>query len=89
VRASIQQRLLNTRQNSRRLVQNLIVPEPQHTVTEAFQIGRALVIAGLPFKMLTAVGFNDQPGFNAREVDNIRFDDELPAEFESREPARA
>jgi len=80
---------MNTRQNVVCLVQNLMVPEPHHTVTSALQIGRALVIAGLLFKMLSAICFNDQPGFNASEVDNIRLDDELPSEFESREPACA
>ena len=62
-----------------------MVPETHHAVTHSFQPGRAPgIVCGL-FRMLSPVDFDDQSGFQANEVHDIRFNYALAAELETRQ----
>ena len=63
--------------------QHLMIPEPKHAVTRAFENLSAsqVVLAGI--SMLTAVEFNDHPGFDASEVGDKTDDRVLTAEAQA------
>ena len=70
-------------QHTLQLVQNLIIPETKNSVSSALQIGGSPSIVGHLIDVLSAIGFNDQFGLQAYEIDYIRFDYHLASEFTS------
>ena len=74
----------NCLQNPLAILNHLVVPEPNHLPTLALQIGVTNSVART-FCMLRAVGFNDQLSANAKKVDNVRSDGDLPAKLKAAE----
>ena len=66
------------------MTQNIVVPEGQYSPALAGEIGVAMFVARM-LPMLRAVGFDDQPGADAKEVDNVGADRDLPAKLEAAE----
>jgi hypothetical protein len=65
-------------QHAGTVTQNVVVPKAQDTPPLSDQLCIApFVMAGQ--SMLAAIGLDDQPCFDASEVDNVRRDRELPA----------
>ena len=78
----------NRLEHARRILKHVIVPETQDTETFPAKIGIALAV-GITVAMLTAIRFDDQRSFEAGEVDDVRCDDVLAAEFGDRHAAVA
>jgi len=59
-------------------LQDLVVPEAEHPPA---RLGKSLISdrIGAGSAMLTAIGFDNQPSFNAREIHHIRRDRILPS----------
>jgi len=71
------QRLGYYLQNAGKVLQDLVVPEAENPPTRLCQSSVAdHVGAGSP--VLTAIGFDDQPSFNASEVHHVGRDRILP-----------
>jgi hypothetical protein len=67
-----------------RIRQHLSIPESQHSEPEGLESPSSQIVVRLSFfNMLTAVEFDDQPGFNATEIDDEGIDRNLPAELPS------
>ncbi len=66
------------------IAQHFIVPEPKDFPPLALKIGVANSVARA-FRVLRAVGFDDQLSANAEKVDNVRTDRNLPAKLETAE----
>ncbi|MBB4641744.1 hypothetical protein HNQ99_002057 [Rhizorhapis suberifaciens] len=64
-----------------RILQYIIVPEPQHGVTACLQRAGARLILGGPLRMLTAVQFDNQTSARTEEVCNMPTHWSLPPEF--------
>jgi hypothetical protein len=71
-------------QNPFAILQHLVVPEPKDFPPLAFQIG-VTGLVGKAFRVLRSVGFDDQLSANAKKVDDVRADWDLPAKLESAE----
>jgi hypothetical protein len=67
-------------QNPFAILQHLVVPEAKHLPPLAFQIGVSGLIARA-FRVLRSVGFDDQLSANAKKVDNVGADRDLPAKL--------
>ena len=74
----------NCLQNPFAILQHLVVPEPKDFPALAFQIGVTNGVAQA-IGVLRAVGFDDQLSANAKKVDDVRADRNLPAKLESAE----
>jgi hypothetical protein len=71
------QRLRDAVKDAVPVLQNLVVPEPQDAPASLTQQCIAPIVIAR-FGMLPAIGFDDQPGLRAREIDDIWRDRELP-----------
>jgi hypothetical protein len=69
----------NCLQNTFSILQYLMIPEAKHIPAPARQIGVSCVVA-TTFGMLETVSLDDQLSADAKKVDNIRSDWNLPAE---------
>jgi hypothetical protein len=67
--------------NSLQILEHIIIPESQDSVATRFKPSRPLHIAGnrIALRVLSAVHLDDQLGFGAEEVDNVRTDRLLTA----------
>ena len=74
----------NCLQNPFAILRHLVVPEPKDFPPLALKIGVANSVARA-FRVLRAVGFDDQLSANAEKVDNVRTDRNLPAKLETAE----
>jgi len=72
------QRLGNHPQNAGRVLQDFIVPEAENPPTGIDQ-GLIADNIGAGSPMLTAIGFDNQPSFNACEIHHIGRDRILPS----------
>jgi hypothetical protein len=72
----------NCLQDTFAILQHLVVPEPKDFPALAFQIGVPSLVARA-FSVLRTVGFDDQLSANAKKVDNVRSDGNLPAKLEA------
>src|SRR4029077_7428882 len=72
----------NCLQNPFAILQHLVVPEPKNFPALAFQIGVTDIVARA-FGVLRAVGFDNQLSADAKKVDNVGADWDLPAKLES------
>ena len=72
----------NCLQDTFAILQHLVVPEAKHLPALAFQIGVSGLVAKA-FGVLRSVGFDDQLSANAKKVDNVRSDWNLPAKLEA------
>jgi hypothetical protein len=61
------------------IFENVVVPKPQHAPTVSMQ-DRVATVMFSRTRMLTAVGFNDQSGFDAHEINNVGWYRKLSAE---------
>jgi len=59
-----------------RVHQHVVVPEPQHSIAIFMQALRAFNVT-LGVEVLTAIDFDDQLGFEAREIHDVRTDRKL------------
>jgi hypothetical protein len=66
--------------NSVKVVQKVIVPEAQHAIAFALEKGGSAFI-GRAFRVLAAIGFDDQPCFVTNEVGDERTNRLLSSEF--------
>jgi hypothetical protein len=78
---------MNLFQNRLCLSQYLMIPKSQNPVTSGFQKRSPALIALKLFSMLSAIGFDHQPGFKAGKINDIGFNDHLASELESTQPA--
>jgi hypothetical protein len=69
-------------QNPLPILQHLVVPGPEDFPPLAFQIGVSGLV-GKAFRVLRSVGFDNQFSANAKKVDDVRADRNLPAKLES------
>ena len=51
-------RCINRQENARHVIQNVVIPEPQHTMAIGFEISRSQFIGGA-IGMLTAINLDD------------------------------
>ena len=65
------------------LLQHVIVPEPQHFESTAFQKPRPRLVPGALFVVLATIDFNDQACINAGEIGDERPDRILSSELVS------
>ena len=72
----------NCLQNPFAILQHLVVPEPKDFPALAFQIGVSGPVARA-FRVLETVSLDDQLSANAKKVDNVGTDWDLPAKLES------
>jgi hypothetical protein len=77
----------NPLQNTVDIVQNLVVPESQDTITLGCQSGTALLIVDLLLCMLSAIGLNDEPGMETDEIHDVGTNHLLAPKLESGQPA--
>jgi hypothetical protein len=70
----------NCLQDTFAILQHLVVPEPKDFPALAFQIGVTNIVARA-FCVLRAVSFDDQLSANAKKVDNVGADRNLPAKL--------
>jgi hypothetical protein len=79
--------LIDCLQNALEIIENLVVPEPQHTNSSSLEESRPLLIPRScgGFVVLSAIQFNRQPGFMAIKIDHIRLNGVLAAEFAAHE----
>jgi hypothetical protein len=65
------------------IAQHLIIPESQYPIPQALQVQSPQPVGMLlrRFKMLASIQFNDQPDFQADEIQVERPDPMLPPEF--------
>ena len=73
---------VNCLQNPFAILQHLVVPEAKHLPALARQISVTDIVAKA-FGVLRTVGFDDQLSANAKKVDNVGSDRDLPAKLES------
>ena len=67
-------------QNPFAILQHLVVPEAKHLPPLARQISVTDIVTKA-FRVLRAVGFDDQLSANAKKVDNVGADWDLPAKL--------
>jgi hypothetical protein len=84
-RGTLLQRRDDGQQHTLGVAKHLVVPEPQHGVALGAQGGVALAIDGVGM-VLTAIDFDDQTRLGAEEIDDIRPDRRLAAEFDPELP---
>ena len=70
----------NCLQDTLAILQHLVVPEAQDFPSLAFQIGVSGLIARA-FGVLRPVGLDNQLSANAKKVDNVRSEWDLPAKL--------
>jgi hypothetical protein len=71
----------NCLQDTFAILEHLVVPEAKHLPTLVFQIS-VTVIVSRAFSVLETVGLDDQLSANAKKVDNVRADGNLPAKLD-------
>jgi hypothetical protein len=71
---------VNCLQNPFAILRHLVVPEPKDFPPVALKIGVTNIVARA-FRVLRAVGFDDQLSANAEKVDNVRADWDLTAKL--------
>lgn len=77
---SAAQRIKNYHSDALGIGQNVVVPEPQHTPPLPLEpFGPRGV--GFVVRMLTAIGFNDEPMLQAHEIDDVSADGPLAPEL--------
>jgi hypothetical protein len=88
VRGSFRKRGGNDLDHARHIFQDLIIPKPKNPVVV---IGKPFVAKLVPrtIRVLSAIGFNDEPALATNEIDSVRADRLLPNELESVQSARA
>jgi hypothetical protein len=66
----------------------IAIPKPDNPIAIAIQVGRSYCVARLMFRriVMVAVEFNDQPGFEANKIGNVRSDRVLPPKFVPSQP---
>ena len=74
----------NSLQNPFAILQHLVVPEAKHLPALVRQISITEIVANA-FGVLRTVGFHNQLSANAKKVDNVGADRDLPAKLESAE----
>src|ERR1700733_5351354 len=74
----------NSLQNPFALLQHLVVPEAKHLPALVRQISVTDIVANA-FGVLRTVNLHNQLSPNAKKVDNVRADRDLPAKLESAE----
>ena len=74
----------NCLQNPFAILQHLVVPEPKHLPALVRQISVTDIVANA-FGVLRTVNLHNQLSPNAKKVDNVRADRDLPAKLESAE----
>jgi hypothetical protein len=62
------------------ILDDIVVPEAQHTITLGFEKGGSASISG--FIMLAAIEFDDQPRFDTKKVDDEGADTGLSSELQ-------
>jgi hypothetical protein len=67
--------------------QDLVLPKTHDPIPHTFQLHRSPGIAGHLITLLSAIGFDDQSGFQACKVHNTGFDHHLAAEPVSQQTA--
>jgi hypothetical protein len=75
----LQQRNTNCFQDAIRLLENLVVPEPEHPKVSRFEPRGALAIF-LGVEMLASIDFDDQMSLYAGEIDDIGTQGNLASE---------
>ena len=88
VRGSLRKRARNHFKHTRHIAENVIVPEPQHTVIairEPFVANRVAGVIG----MLSPIDFDDEATFSANEINNIGAYRLLTDEFMAVQPPRS
>jgi hypothetical protein len=73
---------VNCLQNPFAILQHLVVPEPKNFPALAFQIGVSGLVARA-LSVLRAVSLDDQLSANAKKVDNVGADWDLPAKLQA------
>ena len=73
---------VNCLQNPFAILQHLVVPEAKHFPALVRQISVTDIVANA-FGVLRTVGFHNQLSANAKKVDNVGADRDLPAKLES------
>src|ERR1700735_662380 len=71
---------VNCLQNPFTILQHLVVPEPKDLSALVLQIGVSDIVAKA-FCVLRSVGLDDQLSANAKKVDNVGADWDLPAKL--------
>ena len=79
------QRLDDGLQHSRGVRKDLVVPEAQNAPALPLQLAVAQVMIG-GAGMLAAIGLDDQPRFNADEIDDVGWDGEVAAKMTAQLP---
>jgi hypothetical protein len=64
-----------------KFTRDLVVPRTRDPIPHTFQLHRSPRIAGHPITVLSAIGFDDQSGFQAWKVHNTGFNHHLAAEL--------
>jgi hypothetical protein len=75
---------VNCLRNPFAILRHLVVPEPKDFPPLALKIGVTNSVANA-FRVLRAVGFDDQLSANVEKVDDVRTDRNLPAKLETAE----
>ena len=70
----------NSLDHAVRILQNVVIPEPQHTKSLRCEPACTLCICSDPVSVLAAVDFNHQPSFIAEKVDDKSSDRSLAPE---------
>jgi hypothetical protein len=76
-------------QNSLRVPNHVVVPEPQNEITHRFQRRGSLVISLSVLVMLSTIDFDDELPVSTEEIDDILADRSLSFEFPTGELAIA
>ncbi len=89
MRASLNQRLKNALQHHLRLLQRLVIPEPNHSKPRPREAQRPLQILDHRLRMLSTIELHDQPSADAHEVDDVSTNRHLPPESIAAQPPMA
>jgi hypothetical protein len=81
VRASLIQSHPNTLQHPLCVYEHVVVPEPDHSITESLQKAAALFVPILPLGMLAAIQLDDQHWIQAQEVRDVASNNLLASEL--------
>ena len=79
---SIQNHPSDLLQHRSGVLQNLVIPEPEHLVSPSLKPGRALIIVLNLIRMLPAVCLDDEPGLVTYQVGDEGTDAVLATELE-------
>ena len=76
---------LDLERNSIYILEDIVVPEPDHLVTHGFEVFRTLIVCGLGngFIVVAAIYFDNKAFFQVYKIHKVRPNRMLPAELEA------